>query len=56
MLVYDVLLLDMWNTKDTVEIRTIERPARCNRTTAASDFVRYHYNSTLLSGEPSDSR
>lgn len=55
-LVYDVLLLDVWNTEDKVEIRTISKPASCNRTTAASDFIRYHYNGTLLSGAAFDSR
>lgn len=55
-LVYDVLLLDVWNTEDKVEIRTISKPAACNRTTAVSDFIRYHYNGTLLSGAAFDSR
>uniref|UniRef100_A0A3Q0RTU0 peptidylprolyl isomerase n=1 Tax=Amphilophus citrinellus TaxID=61819 RepID=A0A3Q0RTU0_AMPCI len=54
-LVYDVLLLDIWSTKDEVEIRTLSKPASCRRTTEASDFVRYRYNGTLLSGEPFDS-
>ena len=55
-LVYDVLLLDIWNTEDKVDIRTISKPASCSRTTVASDFIRYHYNGTLLSGETFDSR
>lgn len=55
-LVYDVLLLDVWNAEDKVDIRTISKPASCNRTTVASDFVRYHYNGTLLSGAAFDSR
>ncbi|XP_023258959.1 peptidyl-prolyl cis-trans isomerase FKBP10 [Seriola lalandi dorsalis] len=54
-LVYDVLLLDIWNAEDKVQIRTINKPAGCKRTTVASDFVRYHYNGTLLSGEAFDS-
>ncbi|XP_008301177.1 peptidyl-prolyl cis-trans isomerase FKBP10 isoform X1 [Stegastes partitus] len=54
-LVYDVLLLDIWNEEDKVQIRTLSRPAGCNRTTAASDFIRYHYNGTLLSGQAFDS-
>ncbi|XP_034045782.1 peptidyl-prolyl cis-trans isomerase FKBP10 isoform X2 [Thalassophryne amazonica] len=54
-LVYDVLLLDVWHTDDKVEIRTISKPERCNRTTKASDFIRYHYNGTLLTGQPFDS-
>ncbi|XP_062294671.1 peptidyl-prolyl cis-trans isomerase FKBP10 [Scomber scombrus] len=54
-LVYDVLLLDIWNTEDKVQIRTISKPPSCNRTTVASDFLRYHYNGTLLNGEAFDS-
>lgn len=54
-LVYDVLLLDIWNTEDKVQIRSLGKPASCNRTTVASDFIRYHYNGTLLSGEAFDS-
>lgn len=55
-LVYDVLLLDIWSAGDKVQIRTLGGPASCRRRTAASDFVRYHYNGTLLSGVAFDSR
>uniref|UniRef100_A0A8C2ZT95 peptidylprolyl isomerase n=1 Tax=Cyclopterus lumpus TaxID=8103 RepID=A0A8C2ZT95_CYCLU len=54
-LVYDVLLLDIWNTEDKVQIRTLHKPTSCHRSTAASDFVRYHYNGTLLTGAAFDS-
>ncbi|KAM6966847.1 peptidyl-prolyl cis-trans isomerase FKBP10-like [Tautogolabrus adspersus] len=54
-LVYDVLLLDIWNEEDKVQIRMLSKPASCNRSSVASDFVRYHYNGTLLSGEAFDS-
>ncbi|KAK5855959.1 hypothetical protein PBY51_007587 [Eleginops maclovinus] len=54
-LVYDILLLDIWNTEDKVEIRSFGIPAGCNRTTVKSDFVRFHYNGTLLSGAAFDS-
>nr|XP_057905347.1 peptidyl-prolyl cis-trans isomerase FKBP10-like isoform X1 [Doryrhamphus excisus] len=54
-LVYDVLLLDIWNTEDKVEIRTLSKPKTCSRVAMASDFVRYHYNGTLLSGQAFDS-
>ncbi|XP_058510691.1 peptidyl-prolyl cis-trans isomerase FKBP10 [Solea solea] len=54
-LVYDILLLDIWNTEDKVETRTVSKPASCKRTTVASDYVRYHYNGTLLSGETFES-
>ncbi|XP_077591409.1 peptidyl-prolyl cis-trans isomerase FKBP10-like [Stigmatopora nigra] len=50
-LVYDVHLLDIWNTQDKIQIRTLSKPEHCARAAGASDFVRYHYNGTLLSGE-----
>lgn len=55
-LVFDVLLLDVWSAEDEVEIRVVSKPPSCNRMTAPSDFIRYHYNGTLLSGEAFDSR
>ncbi|XP_029912853.1 peptidyl-prolyl cis-trans isomerase FKBP10 [Myripristis murdjan] len=54
-LVFDVLLLDIWNTEDKVQTRTLSKAASCSRTAAASDFIRYHYNGTLLCGKPFDS-
>ncbi|KAM4531191.1 peptidyl-prolyl cis-trans isomerase FKBP10-like [Odontesthes bonariensis] len=54
-LVYDVHLLDLWNTNDKIQIRTLNKPTGCSRVTAASDFVRYHFNGTLLTGETFDS-
>lgn len=54
-LVYDVLLLDIWNTEDTIQIRTLSKPPSCSRAAMASDFIRYHYNGTLLTGDAFDS-
>ncbi|KAL3053386.1 hypothetical protein OYC64_005840 [Pagothenia borchgrevinki] len=54
-LVYDILLLDIWNNEDKVDIRSFGKPAGCKRTTNTSDFIRYHYNGTLLSGAAFDS-
>ncbi|XP_048870790.1 peptidyl-prolyl cis-trans isomerase FKBP10 isoform X1 [Brienomyrus brachyistius] len=54
-LVFDVLLLDIWNTKDKVQTHVLYKPEHCNRTVQSSDFVRYHYNGTLLDGTPFDS-
>uniref|UniRef100_A0A671XLP0 peptidylprolyl isomerase n=1 Tax=Sparus aurata TaxID=8175 RepID=A0A671XLP0_SPAAU len=54
-LVFDVLLLDIWSAEDKVQIRTLSKPASCNRTSVVSDYIRYHYNGTLLSGEAFDS-
>ncbi|KAM3863936.1 peptidyl-prolyl cis-trans isomerase FKBP10-like [Diretmus argenteus] len=54
-LLFDVLLLDIWNAEDQVQTRTLSKPPSCNRTAVASDYIRYHYNGTLLSGTPFDS-
>uniref|UniRef100_A0AAQ4Q0B4 peptidylprolyl isomerase n=1 Tax=Gasterosteus aculeatus aculeatus TaxID=481459 RepID=A0AAQ4Q0B4_GASAC len=54
-LVFDILLLDIWNPEDKVQVRTLSKPESCRRTTVASDYIRYHYNGTLLTGEAFDS-
>ncbi|KAL4657767.1 peptidyl-prolyl cis-trans isomerase FKBP10-like [Arapaima gigas] len=54
-LVFDLVLLDIWNQEDKVETQTLSKPESCVRTVQQSDFVRYHYNGTLLDGTPFDS-
>ncbi|NXV64893.1 FKB10 isomerase, partial [Molothrus ater] len=54
-LYFDVVMLDIWNKNDKLQITTLSKPQRCNRTVENSDFVRYHYNGTLLDGTPFDS-
>ncbi|XP_010159153.1 PREDICTED: peptidyl-prolyl cis-trans isomerase FKBP10-like, partial [Eurypyga helias] len=54
-LYFDVIMLDIWNKDDKLQITTLSKPERCNRTVENSDFVRYHYNGTLLDGTPFDS-
>lgn len=53
---FDVVMLDIWNKNDKLQITTLSKPEHCNRTVENSDFVRYHYNGTLLDGTPFDSR
>ncbi|KAM4706278.1 peptidyl-prolyl cis-trans isomerase FKBP9 [Rhinophrynus dorsalis] len=52
---FDVLLLDIWNPQDTVQIETYYKPENCSRTVEVSDFIRYHYNGTLMDGTLFDS-
>lgn len=52
---FDVLLLDIWNPEDGVQINTYYTPPTCSRKVEVSDFVRYHYNGTLLDGTLFDS-
>uniref|UniRef100_A0A672R885 peptidylprolyl isomerase n=1 Tax=Sinocyclocheilus grahami TaxID=75366 RepID=A0A672R885_SINGR len=52
---FDVLMLDIWNTEDKVQIKTYHKPESCGRTVQVSDYIRYHYNGTLLDGTLFDS-
>lgn len=52
---FDVLLLDVWNPEDGVQINTYHTPPTCSRKVEVSDYVRYHYNGTLLDGTLFDS-
>ncbi|KAA0710375.1 Peptidyl-prolyl cis-trans isomerase FKBP9 [Triplophysa tibetana] len=52
---FDVLMLDIWNSEDKVQTQTYYKPEICNRTVEVSDYVRYHYNGTLLDGTLFDS-
>ncbi|KAM8883736.1 peptidyl-prolyl cis-trans isomerase FKBP9 [Synchiropus picturatus] len=52
---FDVLLLDVWNPEDGVQIKTYHTPTVCSRKVEVSDYVRYHYNGTLLDGTLFDS-
>ncbi|KAM9772881.1 peptidyl-prolyl cis-trans isomerase FKBP10-like [Syngnathus typhle] len=54
-LVFEILLLDLWNKVDLVHTKTISTPKDCKRSVMSSDFVRYHYNGTLLDGSTFDS-
>ncbi|KAM9837816.1 peptidyl-prolyl cis-trans isomerase FKBP9 [Aulostomus maculatus] len=54
-LVFDIHLLDLWNKADLVVTKTITTPKDCKRSVMRSDFVRYHYNGTLLDGTVFDS-
>ena len=46
----------MWNPEDGVQIKTYHTPTTCPRKVEVSDYVRYHYNGTLLDGTLFDSR
>uniref|UniRef100_A0A4W3J7L1 peptidylprolyl isomerase n=1 Tax=Callorhinchus milii TaxID=7868 RepID=A0A4W3J7L1_CALMI len=54
-LYFDVLMLDIWSPEDKVQIDAYYIPENCTRTVQVSDFVRYHYNGTLLDGTLFDS-
>lgn len=50
-LIFDVHVIDFHNPSDPVEIKTLFRPPEnCNETSKIGDFIRYHYNCSLLDG------
>lgn len=55
-LVFDVVLLDLHNPKDGIAIENQHVPESCERRSQTGDFLRYHYNGTLLDGTLFDSR
>ncbi|XP_060798274.1 peptidyl-prolyl cis-trans isomerase FKBP10 [Neoarius graeffei] len=55
-LVFDVVLLDIWNKGDGVDTRQIFKPLSCRRTVQHGDFVRYLYNGSLINGTHFESR
>uniref|UniRef100_G3VVI0 peptidylprolyl isomerase n=1 Tax=Sarcophilus harrisii TaxID=9305 RepID=G3VVI0_SARHA len=54
-LVFDVALLDLHNPKDGVAVESTFLPRDCERRSRAGDFLRYHYNASLLDGTLFDS-
>ncbi|CAL8293829.1 unnamed protein product [Merluccius merluccius] len=54
-LVFDVVLLDLHNPRDSIAVTNQQVPESCPRKTATGDFVRYHYNGSLLDGTFFDS-
>uniref|UniRef100_UPI0037E95440 peptidyl-prolyl cis-trans isomerase FKBP10 n=1 Tax=Semicossyphus pulcher TaxID=241346 RepID=UPI0037E95440 len=54
-LVFDVHLLDVWNKADMIVTKTVTTPKDCKRSVMRTDFVRYHFNGTLLDGTVFDS-
>lgn len=55
-LVFDVVLMDMWNKEDDVDTRTLLKPLSCRRPVQRGDFVRYLYNGSLINGTSFESR
>lgn len=47
---FNTILLDVWNENDNIVVTTTKEAENCERRVEVSDYVRYHYNGTLLSG------
>lgn len=54
-LVFDVHIIDFHNPSDGTEITITYKPEECAKQTKKGDFVKYHYNASLMDGTPIDS-
>ncbi|KAG9470466.1 peptidyl-prolyl cis-trans isomerase FKBP10 isoform X2 [Eleutherodactylus coqui] len=54
-LVFHVLLIDFHNPKDGITVQDQVLPENCKRKAVTGDYVRYHYNGTLMDGVLFDS-
>lgn len=54
-LVFDVHIIDFHNPSDNTEITVISKPEECDKQTKKGDFVKYHYNASLMDGTSIDS-
>lgn len=55
-LVFEVLMVDIFNPKDDLIVEVKEVPEGCTRRTVTGDYIRYHYNGTFQDGTAFDSR
>ena len=55
MLVFDVHIIDFHNPSDTTVMTVIHKPEECEKITKNGDFVKYHYNASLMDGSHIDS-
>lgn len=54
-LVFDVHIIDFHNPSDNTEVTVTYKPDECERQTKKGDFVKYHYNASLMDGSAIDS-
>ncbi|CAB1350624.1 unnamed protein product [Coregonus sp. 'balchen'] len=54
-LVFDIHIIDFHNPSDTVAITTSYKPEVCETLAKKGDFVKYHYNASLMDGSFIDS-
>uniref|UniRef100_A0A8B9KGP7 peptidylprolyl isomerase n=1 Tax=Astyanax mexicanus TaxID=7994 RepID=A0A8B9KGP7_ASTMX len=53
--IFDVLLVDVFNVKDDLQVEVQDVPQSCRRKSQAGDYIRYHYNGTFQDGTLFDS-
>lgn len=54
-LVFDVHVIDFHNPSDSVNVTSRYRPPDCSVLSKKGDFLKYHYNASLLDGTLLDS-
>lgn len=52
---FDVHIIDFHNPSDITEITVTKTAEDCEKKTKKGDFVKYHYNASLMDGTAIDS-
>lgn len=55
MLVFDIHVVDFHNPSDSVSVTVNYKPANCTVLSKTGDYLKYHYNASLLDGTLLDS-
>lgn len=54
-LVFDVHIIDFHNPSDSTVVTVTYKPEKCEKKTKKGDFIKYHYNASLMDGTSIDS-
>lgn len=54
-LVFDIHIIDFHNPSDNTEVSVTNKPEECDKQTKKGDFIKYHYNASLLDDTSIDS-
>ena len=54
-LVFDIDIIDFHNPTDNAVMTTVHKPEECDKQTKKGDFIKYHYNASLMDGTSIDS-
>lgn len=55
MLVFDIHMIDFHNPSDSISITSHYKPPDCSVLSKKGDYLKYHYNASLLDGTLLDS-
>lgn len=52
---FDIHIIDFHNPSDNTEVTITYKPEECEKQTKKGDFIKYHYNASLMDSTAIDS-